>query len=176
MSSYFPNPRFMAMAWNDGHAPFAANRRARDAIREPWPRNPRLRRLVRGFAAAVRIKMRPEADVWLARPRSYERRTFRVCAQHRWAFGDQEEVRVRSIGDRRPVGAPTQSRRRGTNPPVQECCGFSGTSLSFSANRPSSGSVRTRIFRIALLRWTFTVLSVMPISPAICLLRRPRAT
>jgi len=48
--------------------------------------------------------------------------------------------------------------------------------LSFSAIRPSSGSERASIFRIALLRWTFTVASAMPISPAICLLSRPRAT
>ena len=58
----------------------------------------------------------------------------------------------------------------------QEGCGFSGTSLSLSAIRPSSGSEWAFIFRIALLRWTFTVASAMPISPAICLLRRPRAT
>jgi hypothetical protein len=60
--------------------------------------------------------------------------------------------------------------------PVQELYDFSGTSLSLSAIRPSSGSERAFIFRIALLRWTFTVASAMPISPAICLLRRPRAT
>ena len=65
---------------------------------------------------------------------------------------------------------------RKTDGPVQECGGFSGTSLSRSTNRPSSGSERTFIFRIALLRWTFTVASAIPISPAICLLRRPRAT
>jgi hypothetical protein len=32
------------------------------------------------------------------------------------------------------------------------------------------------IFRIMLLRWTFTVVSVMPISPAICLFNRPSTT
>jgi hypothetical protein len=59
---------------------------------------------------------------------------------------------------------------------LQERCGFSVTSLSWSAIRPSSGSERAFILCIALLRWTFTVASAMPISPAICLLRRPRAT
>ena len=59
---------------------------------------------------------------------------------------------------------------------VQGCYGCSGTSLGLSAIRPSSGSERAFIFRIALLRWTFTGASAMPISPAICLLRRPRAT
>jgi hypothetical protein len=37
---------------------------------------------------------------------------------------------------------------------VQECCGFSGTSSSLSTIRPSSGSERAFIFRIARLRWT----------------------
>ena len=41
--------------------------------------------------------------------------------------------------------------------------GFSDTSLSLSAIRPSSGSEWAFIFRIALLRWTFTVASAMPI-------------
>jgi hypothetical protein len=57
---------------------------------------------------------------------------------------------------------------------AQECCGVSGTSLSLSAMRPSSGSERACIFCIALLRCTFTVASAMPISRAVCLLRRPR--
>jgi hypothetical protein len=64
----------------------------------------------------------------------------------------------------------------GTHAPVQERCGSSVTSLSLSTIRPSSGSERAFILCIALLRWTFTVASAMPISPAICLLRRPRAT
>jgi hypothetical protein len=58
----------------------------------------------------------------------------------------------------------------------QERCRVSGTSLSLSAMRPSSGSDPACIFCIARLRWTFTVASAMPISWAICLLRRPRAT
>jgi hypothetical protein len=60
--------------------------------------------------------------------------------------------------------------------PVQERCVFSVISLSLSAIRPSSGRERVFILCIALLRWTFTVASAMPISSAICLLRRPRAT
>ena len=59
---------------------------------------------------------------------------------------------------------------------VQEVCGFSDTSLSLLAIRPSSASEWAFIFRIAWLRWTFTVASTMPIPPEICLLRRPRAT
>ena len=73
-------------------------------------------------------------------------------------------------------GALIEGGARKAGTPVQECCGFSDTSLSLSAIRPSSGSERAFIFRIALLRWTFTVASAMPISPAICLLRRPCAT
>jgi len=61
-------------------------------------------------------------------------------------------------------------------PARQELCGSSGTSLSLSAMRPSSGSDPAFIFCIALLRCTFTVASAIPISCAICLLRRPRAT
>jgi hypothetical protein len=60
--------------------------------------------------------------------------------------------------------------------PIYERRNFSGTRWSLSAIRPNSGSERAFIFRIALLRWTFTVVSAMPMSPAICLLRRPRAT
>jgi hypothetical protein len=41
--------------------------------------------------------------------------------------------------------------------------GFSSISWSLSAIRPSSVSERAFIFRIALLRWTFTVASAMPI-------------
>jgi hypothetical protein len=80
--------------------------------------------------------------------------------------------------DRRPGTSGLADLRgaRKADLPVQELCGFSVTSLSLSAIRPSSGSERAFIFRIALLRWTFTVASAMPISPAICLLRRPRAT
>ena len=59
---------------------------------------------------------------------------------------------------------------------AQERCGVSGTSLSLSAIRPSSGSEPAFIFCIALLRCTFTVASAMPMSWAICLLKRPRAT
>jgi len=59
---------------------------------------------------------------------------------------------------------------------AQESCDFSDTRPSLAAILPNSGSERAFIFRIAWLRWTFTVGSLIPISPAICLLRRPRAT
>ena len=58
---------------------------------------------------------------------------------------------------------------------VQEVCGFADISLSLSAIPPSSGSDRAFIFRIASMRWIFTVAPAMPIWPAISLLRRPRA-
>ena len=41
--------------------------------------------------------------------------------------------------------------------------------------RPSSAIDAAFIFCIKLLRWTFTVVSLMPRSAAICLLRRPCA-
>jgi hypothetical protein len=63
-----------------------------------------------------------------------------------------------------------------THAPAHERCDSPVTSLSLSTIRPSSGSERAFILCIALLRWTFTVASAMPISPAICLLRRPSAT
>src|SRR3974390_426008 len=55
-------------------------------------------------------------------------------------------------------------------------CGPPECSLSISAIRLSSGSDRAFIFRIKWLRCTFTVDSVMPISAAICLFRRPAVT
>src|ERR1700685_1417156 len=51
-----------------------------------------------------------------------------------------------------------------------------GDRLSLAAIWPNSGSERAFNFRMALLRWTFTVAWAIPISSAICLLRRPRAT
>jgi hypothetical protein len=51
--------------------------------------------------------------------------------------------------------------------------GRSGSSLSLSTMRQSSASDAILIFRMKLLRWTFTVDSAMPISAAICLLSRP---
>jgi hypothetical protein len=56
-----------------------------------------------------------------------------------------------------------------------ESLGF-GSSFSLSAIRQSSATDAAFIFRIMLLRWTFTVVSVMPISPAICLFNRPSTT
>jgi integrase len=53
---------------------------------------------------------------------------------------------------------------------------FSGSIFSLSTIRHSSASEPALTFRIMLLRWTFTVVSVMPISPAICLFNRPCAT
>jgi hypothetical protein len=50
------------------------------------------------------------------------------------------------------------------------------TSLSLSAILVSSLSDLALILRVKLLRWTFTVVSLMPNSPAICLLSRPRST
>jgi hypothetical protein len=43
---------------------------------------------------------------------------------------------------------------KGNDTAVQERCGSSGTSLSLSAIRSSSGGERALIFCIALLRWT----------------------
>jgi hypothetical protein len=48
----------------------------------------------------------------------------------------------------------------------KERCGSSGISFSLSAIRPNSGKEWTFIFGIALLQWTFTVVSAMPKSPA----------
>ena len=62
---------------------------------------------------------------------------------------------------------PTLINRQGN----QERCGFSCVSLRMSAIRPSSGSERAFIFRIRLVRCTFTVDSAIPISWAICLLK-----
>src|SRR6266436_3728551 len=56
---------------------------------------------------------------------------------------------------------------RKTDTSVQECCGSTGTSLSLSAIRLSSGSERAFILCIRRLRCTFTVASAMPISPAL---------
>lgn len=53
---------------------------------------------------------------------------------------------------------------------------FSGSSLNLSTIRQSSATDAALSFRIMLLRWTFTVVSVMPISPAICLFSRPSTT
>jgi hypothetical protein len=83
--------------------------------------------------------------------------------------------------NRRPAGTAHAGGRIGrdvrrTDTSLQKCCGSSGTSLSLSAIRLSAGSERAFIFRIRRLRCTFTVASAMPMSPAICLLRRPRAT
>jgi hypothetical protein len=45
-----------------------------------------------------------------------------------------------------------------------------------SAIRAKSGSEDAFIFRITWPRWTFTVISLIPISPAICLFSRPATT
>src|SRR5882724_2721450 len=56
---------------------------------------------------------------------------------------------------------------------TQEFCGCCSLTLRVSAIRLSSGSERAFIFRIRWVRCTFTVDSAIPISLAICLLRRP---
>ena len=53
---------------------------------------------------------------------------------------------------------------------------FSDRRFSWSTIRQSSAIDSAPIFRIMLLRWTLTVVSVMPMSPAICLFSRPSAT
>lgn len=50
------------------------------------------------------------------------------------------------------------------------------SSFNLSTIPQSSASEPALIFRIMLLRWTFTVASAMPMSPAICLFNRPVAT
>src|SRR5260221_1981124 len=59
---------------------------------------------------------------------------------------------------------------------TQEFCGCCSLALRVSAIRLSSGSERAFIFRIRWVRCTFTVDSAIPISLAICLLRRPATT
>src|SRR6266850_1401327 len=68
------------------------------------------------------------------------------------------------------------SRAQFAQPATYECSDFSGSSFNLSAIRQSSGSDVALIFRIKLLRCTFTVVSVMPKSPAICLFSRPATT
>jgi hypothetical protein len=71
---------------------------------------------------------------------------------------------------------PRRGKRTEPDTPVQERCGLSGTSLTLSAIRPSSGSEPAFIFCIARLRCTFTVPSAMPISWPICLLKAAAAS
>ena len=61
-------------------------------------------------------------------------------------------------------------------PPAASASRLLGPISSISAIRLRSGSERAFIFRIRWVRCTFTVDSVMPISLAICLFRRPAAT
>ena len=49
---------------------------------------------------------------------------------------------------------------------LRAICGLSGTRFSLSAIRPSSAIEAAFILCIKLLRWTFTVVSLMPRSPA----------
>src|SRR5271166_902020 len=89
---------------------------------------------------------------------------------------EEEAVRMRRRGT---AGLPRSRRGRVDRGSREKGCyaRFRSAAASQAPTiRPSSGSERACIFRIALLRWTFTVASAMPISPAICLLRRPRAT
>jgi hypothetical protein len=106
---------------------------------------------------------------------------------HRFGALDRDHARERQRIQKDDIAAAARWLARRTrwsivppackpDMPPRECRGYSNTSWSLSAIRPSSGRERAFIFRIALLRWTFTVASAMPISLAICLLRRPRAT
>src|SRR5262249_38726379 len=66
---------------------------------------------------------------------------------------------------------------RGTE--LYSCIGGHGASRrrpSASAMRTSSASDLAPIFRITLPRWTLTVISLTPISPAICLFSKPAVT
>jgi hypothetical protein len=58
----------------------------------------------------------------------------------------------------------------------QQLRDFSAVKFSLSAIRAKSGSEAAFIFRMTWPRWTFTVISLMPMSYAICLLRRPATT
>src|SRR3974390_1054857 len=73
-------------------------------------------------------------------------------------------------------GPPGATLEEDSASQAQDRCGPPEGSLSISAIRLSSGSDRAFIFRIKWLRCTFTVDSVMPISAAICLFRRPAVT
>jgi len=62
------------------------------------------------------------------------------------------------------------------SPKAYEGLEFSGRSFSLSTIRQSSATDPALSLCIMLLRWTFTVVSVTPISPAICLFSRPSTT
>lgn len=86
-------------------------------------------------------------------------------------------ARARATRDsQQPDVSPSRPHRRGLSSPPYEGSEFSGDSFSLSTSRQSSASDAALIFRIMLLRCTFTVVSVMPISPAICLFSRPSTT
>jgi hypothetical protein len=85
------------------------------------------------------------------------RTTARSCG--RWS-GRREDWRGRLRGRLRCYGVGERSV----------------TSWSLSAMWYSSASEAILILRMMLLRCTFTVASAMPMSPAICLFRRPWAT
>jgi hypothetical protein len=106
-----------------------------------------------------------------------ERKGFSRLGPH---FRHSTREQTRQAEGRMPLTARAHglivSEAGTTDTSAQELCDFSGTRPSLAAILPNSGSERAFIFRIAWLRWTFTVGSLIPISLAICLLRRPRAT
>jgi hypothetical protein len=103
-------------------------------------------------------------------PRSIQRWSFTISSS-----SDGSEpwfTRGRRIAGAARAGALIEGGARWAGLPVQECCGFSGTSLSLSAFPPSSGSERPFIFRIIQWRWTFTVVVSIAKLRAYCGLRR----
>src|SRR5882724_1514947 len=80
--------------------------------------------------------------------------------------------------------APTRGgfRRRGTPPPgatglpLFRQPSSAGSSLSLAAIFTRSASESAPILRITLPRWAFTVISLIPSSPATCLFSRPAIT
>jgi hypothetical protein len=122
--------------------------------------------LIVSLHCTLAYKPRRKRPLRVGLPQGRKERIERVKGRYRRAAGPS----TRHSGQFRMRNLRKTIRR------VQECCGSSGTSLSLSAIRLSSGSERAFILCIRRLRCTFTVASAMPISPAICLLRRPCAT
>jgi len=90
-------------------------------------------------------------------------------------FLPARDRRLASDADARAVQLANFQR----HPPAlhtHERLGFSGNSFSLATIRQSSATDSAFNFRVMLLRWTFTVVSVIPISPAICLFSRPSTT
>lgn len=90
------------------------------------------------------------------------RGTKQDCGQQNHGLGQARSASKSACGSRQDTG--------------RKLYDFSATSFNVSAMRLSSGSDRSLSFRMRLLRCTLTVASEIPMSPAICLLSRPRAT